>query len=262
MRKYDYFSEYLKLAPLQLALWRTPEVVAMAQLKLKEPILDLACGDGVFTRVLLRGKKKKVIGVDIDKRAVELAKKTGIYKDVAVAPAEELPFKRAEFATVICNSSLEHFGDIDKALKEVSRALKEKGKFIFTVPSVYLNEYWLTSALTKNIPLLGIFFHSLRNRVFGHKYILEAGDWVKKLENTKFKEVSYTYIDAKKACLVSDLFWPFRLLNMLMTKILQKQILFPGRQNSFIREKIERGLDLNDVENRKKGASILFKAEK
>lgn len=50
------------------------------------------------------------------------------------AKAEELPFKDGVFSTVIANHSLEHFGDLNAALSEVSRVLKHDGAFFASVP--------------------------------------------------------------------------------------------------------------------------------
>lgn len=259
MKKTDYFSRYIALAPLQLALWRTPEVVALAKFSLKEPILDLACGDGVFTTVLLAGERKEVYGLDIDRLAVKLAKKTGTFKQVLEANAEKIPFKSQSFSTIISNSSFEHFDDIDRVLREVSRVLKKGGRFALIVPSVFLDEYWLTSVMTRRVPFGGRFLHKLRNRIFGHKHILEKKELIDKLKNANLKVVSYVYINHKSACRISDIFWPLRFPQLILTGALKRPILFPRGPALFLGNLLGKVLRINELKiNKEQGSAILF----
>lgn len=77
------------------------------------------------------------IGVDI---------KPGKGTDV-VASVYELPFKDEEFDIVLCCSVLEHLEDPRKAIAEMMRVLKPKGRIIVSVPFLFPlhdapGDYW------------------------------------------------------------------------------------------------------------------------
>lgn len=260
MRRPDFFKEYLKLAPIQLSLWRTPEVAALSEIALESPILDLACGDGIFTTILLKGKnRKKIFGVDINKTEALLAEKTGTFNKVLIARAENLPFEQSSFQTIISNSSIEHFSNLNEALSEVKRVLKKGGRFIFIVPSVFLDEYWFTSFLTRRIPILGRVVHRIRSRLFGHKYIYHEDAWIGRLKSANFEVVNYTYINNKAASLISDFFWPFRLPHLLMKKWFKKSFLFSRGPLLALAPQVNRILKVDHVStNSKKGSALLF----
>jgi SAM-dependent methyltransferase len=89
-----------------------------------ERILDLGCGDGSLTE-LIAAAGAEVVGVDIDRDMVELARARGI--DARVMDGAALTFSR-EFDAVFSNGSL-HYMEPRKTLDGVARALKDGGRF-------------------------------------------------------------------------------------------------------------------------------------
>jgi SAM-dependent methyltransferase len=53
-----------------------------------------------------------------------------------------IPFHDSCFKTIICNSSLEHVQDIERALDEINRVLGPGGKLYTTFASHYAYEWW------------------------------------------------------------------------------------------------------------------------
>jgi len=101
-------------------------------------VLDLACGEGYNTRMLAR-KGAKVTGVDFSTKLLELAKleeakeKLGIYYHVSDATdLSRFPGNHFDLAT--CFMSLQDIGNFEKAISEVARVLKNKGRFVFSIP--------------------------------------------------------------------------------------------------------------------------------
>lgn len=101
-------------------------------------VLDLACGEGYNTRILAR-KGAKVTGADFSTKLIELArmeearKKLGI--DYYVSDAADLStFPSDHFDLVTCFMALQDIKNYGGAVSEVSRILKSKGRFVFSIP--------------------------------------------------------------------------------------------------------------------------------
>jgi len=57
--------------------------------------------------------------------------------NIAEADVEDLPFKKRSFDVVICRELIEHVIDEKKALREISRVLKNKGYLLITTPNKF-----------------------------------------------------------------------------------------------------------------------------
>ena len=100
------------------------------------PILDVGCHSGTFTKKIIEKlNNKQIYGVDISRRAIELARKRILYGHFEVADAGKLPFNENFFEAVFCLEVLEHVDDPKKVLLEIKRVLKKNGYAIFLVPS-------------------------------------------------------------------------------------------------------------------------------
>lgn len=97
--------------------------------------LDLGCGDGLLTMILLEETgPREIVGVDPDPAETARARELGIYAAVHTCGGADVPEPDASFDWVLSNSVLEHIDGIDAVLAEVARLLRPGGKFIFTVP--------------------------------------------------------------------------------------------------------------------------------
>ncbi len=100
-------------------------------------ILDAGCGNGYLCRLLAK-KGAKIVGVDISKRFIEIAKQKEkeaplgiLYYSGTVSNLEILGSKR--FDIVISNLALMDVLDLGKAIMEINRVLKENGRLIFSI---------------------------------------------------------------------------------------------------------------------------------
>ncbi len=130
---------FVRCYPFQpaTALFRTVEISHL----LERPFptgygLDLGCGDGLLTRIVLeRVGHRSVVGIDPDPAEAALARHLGIYDEVLSIPGDAIPVTDETFDWVFSNSVLEHIDEIRPVLREVARVLKPGGVFLFTVPA-------------------------------------------------------------------------------------------------------------------------------
>jgi len=108
--------------------------------------LDAGCGEGAICRELAK-RGYKMIGVDINKSALEYAKDAAkkintkpifIYGDI-----QKMPFPENKFDQVVSLDVLEHVDNHMKAIKEIRKVLKKGGTFIASMPT----PYYLTKSL-------------------------------------------------------------------------------------------------------------------
>lgn len=93
--------------------------------------LDAGCGTGLILRDLPNG----AVGIDINPRNIERAKKHAPLAQTIEADIENIPFKDNSFSTVICTEVLEHQPYPQVALREIKRVLNPGGIVIGSVPS-------------------------------------------------------------------------------------------------------------------------------
>jgi SAM-dependent methyltransferase len=97
--------------------------------------MDLGCGDGLLTRILLEEVgARQIVGVDPDPAEASRAEKLGIYSIVHTVGGNSVPEPDGSFDWVLSNSVLEHIEELDPILGEVGRLLRSNGQFVFTVP--------------------------------------------------------------------------------------------------------------------------------
>ena len=113
-----------------------PALLEIARLsKVASRILEVGCGDGTKL-ALLTLKSKKRFGVDISKKAIDLAKNK--YKDMNFFQGDVekgLTFKNQSFDLVYSAFVLEHLSNPEKFLKEAIRLTEINGKIVFVAPN-------------------------------------------------------------------------------------------------------------------------------
>lgn len=104
-------------------------------------VLDLACGQGQFSR-LLREEKAHVTGVDLGKELIAIAeshnvsiKEAGTHKvQYFNGSADDLyMLKNASFDITVCVLALQNIEKLQKTLEEVRRVLVKDGHFVFVL---------------------------------------------------------------------------------------------------------------------------------
>lgn len=124
------------------AFWRAFELEVLSTVKLERPILELGCSNGAFTKAVYGTVEA---GIDINPRAVGIARESGVYQNVRVQDARELE-DNPEFRSVFANSVLEHIPDLNSVLAGCYRALQPGGRLVATVPLADINSHLLFSS--------------------------------------------------------------------------------------------------------------------
>jgi ubiquinone/menaquinone biosynthesis C-methylase UbiE len=101
-------------------------------------VLDLACGEGYNTRILAV-KGAKVTGVDFSEKLIDLAKREEARMNQSISyyvmDASNLEKLSSNyFDLVTCFMSLQDMENYRKAISEVSRVLRNQGRFVFSIP--------------------------------------------------------------------------------------------------------------------------------
>lgn len=97
-------------------------------------LLDVGCGLG---HLLGRfGGNYETYGVDINRWAINRAKKNAPRSKLKVLPAERIDeFGKDFFDTVIARHLLEHLPQPQKVIQKISLSLKKGGIFLFATPN-------------------------------------------------------------------------------------------------------------------------------
>ena len=101
-----------------------------------EKVLDVGCSTGN----LLSIDPKNMVGVDVDKDAIEVARKRGLNAVWQKDPMK-LPFKDNSFENVHCKHVLEHLPSPFAFTKEIFRVLKPKGRLVLLTDK-YAEKFW------------------------------------------------------------------------------------------------------------------------
>ena len=111
-----------------------PGVLKMLELKPGRRVLDLACGQGVFSRFLL-GKKIKPEGLDSSEELLRMARSRSV-KSIPYHLGNASDVKLLdgqEFDGIACLLAVQNMEKIEPVFQNVARWLKPKGKFVMVL---------------------------------------------------------------------------------------------------------------------------------
>ena len=148
-------------------------------------VLDLGCGPGNLIYPLLK-YTSKIIGIDISKNALTVAKKYFVCKNVGfiLADAENLPLRDECLDKIFAFEVLEHLPNPQKALIEIYRVLKPRGLLVMLQQyrlddyAVIWHRFLYKIHLVKNA-------HS--HLEMEHINQLKPEEWIRLLAKSKFK---------------------------------------------------------------------------
>jgi len=262
MSNRDYLRNYLAQAPLSLAFIRAIECRHLSGLDYQHPILDVGCGDGLFASILFR--EKIDVGIDVSSREISLARRRGVYEELKVASAMDIPYPDRSFATVLSNGVLEHIPEIDMALKEIARVLKVEGTLILTLPGHLLKEYFFSYTLLRKLGLrrLGEWYTKRLNRFFRHYNLHSPQTWRERMAKANLEMVSYRYYNSKPVIWLHELTLVTSFPAFLNKRLFHRWILFPKLRRWLLVPILEKCLRRYYQMETKPGASLLIVAKK
>lgn len=121
--------------PCMFRPWAT-DLLSIANPKIGERILDLACGTGIVARVAAQSLKgeAKLTGLDYSPAMLNVARTVSRHEELEIelvaGNAESLPFPDGAFDLVLVQQGLQFFADKEKALREMYRILAQAGRVV------------------------------------------------------------------------------------------------------------------------------------
>lgn len=99
-------------------------------------VLDIASGSGYGTKILA-SLAKSVIGVDVDKSAIEYSEKNFKAENARfiLGDGAKIPLEDNQVDVVVSFETIEHIEDYKTFMKEVKRVLKKDGVLILSTPN-------------------------------------------------------------------------------------------------------------------------------
>ena len=114
----------------------TKELVRSLEIKPNDLVLDLACGTGAVSKEISHrlGSSGRLVGIDISRVALNIAKDTIQYQDIDFIEmdAENIGL-HGDFDKIVCQYGLMFFPDVNKVLKSIRSIMKKSGKLAIAV---------------------------------------------------------------------------------------------------------------------------------
>lgn len=166
--------QLLALQGPSLGLWRAAEIAVLRQHDYIRPVLDLGCGDGLVTGLVLPHIE---IGVDPYRPALTQAAARGVYGRLIDRPLEAAPLAAGSVGTIVSNSVLEHVARPERVMRAAARLLRPGGRLVFTVPTEAFSQ-WLMLPTAR--------YARWRNRHYEHHNLWPIEHWREMLDGAGF----------------------------------------------------------------------------
>jgi 2-polyprenyl-3-methyl-5-hydroxy-6-metoxy-1,4-benzoquinol methylase len=231
-----FYKKYISVAPLALAIERCLECEILSQQEIKKPILDLGCGDGVFSSVVFYDKYDKIdTGIDADPKEIERAKQKNIYNELLCCKADKIPKETGFYNTIFSNSVLEHIPLLDPVLLEAHRLLGSSGNFYITVPNDNFDKFNMIATILRaaHCYSLAARFSGFYNHFWHHYHFYAKKDWISLFNKTGFEVIETKEYDSHALCFLNDCLIIFAIPSLLIKKIFGRWILFPSMRKCF-----------------------------
>jgi ubiquinone/menaquinone biosynthesis C-methylase UbiE len=252
-----FVDKFLDDVTLPRIMVRAAECVLLSQIEMPRPILDVGCGDGTFAAALF--DKPVEVGADPWEEQMRYAQKLGIYDSLVLTPGDDLPFADGAFATVLCNSTLEHTKEPWTILKEMGRVTKKGGTCVITVPSEYFPRYLFGSTLLQKAHLdkPAKYYEAFMNRVSRHIHIRPKADWQRWLEDAGFEVADSRYYFSRRNTMALDIGHYISIPSLLTKFLLGRWVLWPEKKHYLPYKQVLTRFS-EPGEDTEEGAYILF----
>ena len=208
----DYDVMNLVLTGGFFSLWQN-RLLKIMNIKQDNNVLDVCCGSGTLTlkiaEKLDKNKGGRVIGIDFSEKMLEKARGKIVNKNLPVSflcqDALRLEFPDSSFDKALNSFALRNLSDLECALKEMNRVLRNDGiLYVLEVskPDNHIIRFFFNIYYYKLVPLIGRI--SDRGKKLDGKY--SAYEWLseslklfpeKKELLTIFKKAGFTDISRK-----------------------------------------------------------------
>jgi SAM-dependent methyltransferase len=205
-----------------LSLWRMFEAEAIvtalsALLPRDRPIrlLEAGCGDGRFYDLLMFAIRQRlgndplhapIHGFGLDGDAIRLRNISERNLTPVLGDLETIPLAKDSVDIVICNSTLEHVGDPQTAIGEMSRVLRRGGHLVMTVPSLSFESHLLGYKLRTCVgrPSSALAWARARSQRIQHLHYQSPEMWERRLSEANLHLESYEPIVPSSVVTIGD----------------------------------------------------------
>lgn len=128
--KYDFLNHFLSFGIDRK--WRR-KLVGMLGERKPQAILDVATGTGDLAIAMASLRPKKITGIDISEKMLEIGRQKLIAKDLqhlvtlSCSDSEKIPFSDNTFDAVTVAFGVRNYEDLEKGLTEMKRVLRPGG---------------------------------------------------------------------------------------------------------------------------------------
>lgn len=138
----SWYDKYLEGSDTYQSKVIAPNLMRILSIKKGDTVLDLACGQGFFSR-LVKDFGAVVTGVDLSKKLIDKAKEHSRDISYVVAPAHDTKLKKESFNKVFTVLAFENIKNVDEVMVEVNRVLKKEGEFVLVMlhPAFRIPQY-------------------------------------------------------------------------------------------------------------------------
>lgn len=227
----DYLWPMLQSLPYFRALIRSVEASFYKDYQLKEPCLDIGCGDGHFAELVF--DQALALGMDPVHSSLKEAIGRGSYEMLVQAMGDQQPFPSEHFASAISNSVLEHISQVELVLKESARLLQPGAQLIFCVPNHLWKDNLFISNWLKKIKLnkLAKAYEHFFIRISRHNNMYSPKQWEEILNEAGFKLERHWHYFPPKSLHVLEMGHYYGLPSLLIRWLTKRWILVSKKWN-------------------------------
>lgn len=257
----DYLWPQISSLPYFRGLLRAVEARFYENIELPSPTFDLGCGDGHFASLAFN--RTLEAGLDPWEKPLREAESRGVYQEVVLSPASEIPYPDAHFASAVSNSVLEHIPQLDPVLRELNRVLRPGAAFIFCVPNDrFLGALSIGQLLDRlHLRSLGDLYRRFFNQISRHHHCDSPETWQERLNTAGFEIVDWWHYFSPRALRVLEWGHYFGLPSLFSHALFGRWILAPRKWNLLFTELITRPT-YNEPSIQQEGAYTFYIARK
>lgn len=199
---YDFLNHFLSLG---IDIYWRKKAVKFIKSNQPKIILDVATGTGDLAVELSKLKPKKIIGVDISEKMLEVGRKKMVKRDIhnfvsmQLGDCENLSFDDNFFDAITAGFGVRNFENLGKGLSEMQRVMKNGGKLAILEPAEPVNfplKQLYGIYFKSLLPFIGKLF-SKDNSAYSYlpasvSAFPSRDEFVNELKKVGFKNASYT----------------------------------------------------------------------
>ena len=192
MQRKDLINETIKLYAdagwkrwfSRIRFWDAPYIEVEKLVPQKGTIVDLGCGEGIFTNYLgLAGNHRKILGIEIDRRRLVQADRK--LKNVSFKRGSAVTALLPKCDCIILFHLLHHlhsYRDQEKVLLKVKKTLNKGGMLIIVEVDIKPSIKYLVAWFTDHFLVPWIF----ERRLYSPIYFRKRKDWINLLNEMGF----------------------------------------------------------------------------